>query len=76
MREEAEMPAISVVSSVIFEDPCNGELTLNFYTSKLDSDEMEYYQAPLHQTFRIDYPLLAYKHMTPDNKEIVLMHLT
>ena len=72
----SEVFEISVVGSLIYEDPCTGELILNFYTSKLDSDEMEYYQSPLQQTVRINYPLLAYKHMTPDNREIVLMHMT
>ena len=53
-------------------------MMLNFYTSSLESmktDRLDYPQAPLQQTWRIDYPLLAYKCMDPDNRQIALVHL-
>ena len=67
-----------VIGSVIYEEPGSGEIVLNFYTSTFNSIQnkrLEFPQEPLRQTWRIDYPLLAYKCTSPDNREIALVHL-
>ena len=63
---------------MVYEDEVTGELVLNFYTSSFEGDktlDFEYSQKPLQQTWRIDYPLLAYKCASPDNREIAIVHL-
>ena len=36
---------------------------------------LKYPLKPLQQSWIVDYPMLAYKCMSPDNKEIALVHL-
>ena len=36
---------------------------------------MDFPQEPLQQSWTVDYPMLAYKTMSPENREIALVHL-
>ena len=70
--------AKEIVGAVMCEEPGTGFISLNIYTSSLDSIEKErldFPQQPVQQTYIVNYPILAYKSMTPDNKEISIVHL-
>ena len=67
-----------VIGSVVYEEYGTDDLQLEFFTSKLKRKEQEvfeYSQRPLAQTWIVDYPLLAYKDFTPENREIVIVHM-
>ena len=66
------------MGAVLYEKPNSREVTLNWYSTTLmtgKKDRLEYPQEPLQQGWIVDYPMLAYKCMAPDNKEIALVHL-
>lgn len=74
----------SVIGAVLYEEYGSDDLQLEFFTStlkeleKLKDNEMpeyDYPQRPLAQTWIVDYPLLAYKSFTPENKEICIVHM-
>lgn len=44
-------------------------------TSDTFDKTLFYPQKPTHQSFIIDYPILAYKSMAPDDSEIVIENL-
>ena len=74
-----EKNKINVVGSLIYEEPATGDFSLNFYTAKFkqeDEQEPRLYQQPLKQSWIVNYPLLAYKCATPDNRDIALVHLS
>ena len=53
----------------------SGEVTMSIFRSK-DSLEQYMPQHALEQKWVVDYPILAYKSVAPDNKEIVLVNLS
>ena len=64
----------------MYEDAETNQLMLNFYRSDLNKSsqflaEYQYPQTPLPQSWIIEYPLLAYKSFTPNNQEIIVLHL-
>ena len=64
----------------LYEDAETNQLMLNFYRSGLNKSsqfhaEYEYPQAPLPQSWVIEYPLLAYKSFTPNNQDIIVLHM-
>ena len=68
-----------IMGSVLFERP-DGEVILNWYSASLGSDkeagaDLAVPQRPLDTTWIVDYPILAYKSVSPDNKEISLVHM-
>ena len=67
-----------VVGSVLYEDPTTADLNLNFYSATLDEDdiELDFSQQPTPQSWTVDYPMLAYKTSSPDDREIALVHLS
>lgn len=77
----------SVLGTVIFEKYGTDEIVLSFFQSQfsklakksddLDQEEedLQFPQNPVPQTWIVDYPLLAYKTFTPNNKEIAIVHL-
>ena len=74
-EEELRLMKLKVTGSFIFEDVESGEFTLNIFRSK-DFQSREYHpQSALHQSYVVNYPILAYKSVAPDNSEIVLVHL-
>ena len=67
-----------VIGSVVYEEYGTDDFILEFFTAKLDrkdDDIFDYSQRPLAQTWIVDYPLLAYKDYTPENKDIVIVHM-
>ena len=69
-----------VFGAVIYDESGlrNDEMVLAFFTTTMDSSKkdfcMEYPQRPVSGTWHIEYPLLAYKNYTPDNKEICIVN--
>ena len=68
---------IKIAGSMVYEDIGTGELVLDFYTSTLNcnTNKIEYPQQPLQQSVHVNYPILAYKCMNPDNRTIAIVHL-
>ena len=69
-----------VFGTVVFDETGHGsdELALSFFTTTLDSvkkENLEYPQRPVAQSWQVEYPMLAYKSFTPDNKEICIVNL-
>ena len=67
-----------VLGSIIYEHSETADLVLNFYSASLEErrhELMDFPQEPQHQSWAVDYPMLAYKTMSPDNREIALVHL-
>ena len=67
-----------VLGSIVYENVTLRQLQMGFFSSILGETTKElidYPQSPLDQTWIIQYPLLAYKCFTPDNREIALVHL-
>ena len=65
---------------VIYEEAETNSLILNFYKSDIEKgsqfhEEYQHPQIPMSQSWIIEYPLLAYKSFTPNNSELVVMHL-
>ena len=70
---------ISVVGSLIYEEPATGDLSLNFYSAKFKQEtdlEPFFPQQPLRQSWIVNYPYFVYKCATPDNRDIALVHLS
>ena len=62
------------------EEVGSDDMVLEFFTSRFgskgdESGELEYPQQPLAQEWIVDYPLLVYKHFSPENKQICVVHL-
>ena len=68
---------ISVVGSLIYEEPATGDHSLSFYSAKFknEAEQPRFPQQPLRQSWIVNYPYLAYKSTSPDNRDIVLVHL-
>ena len=68
-----------MMGAVFYEKPATGQVLFNWYLTKLhtqmDPKDFYYPQEPIEQSWIADYPVLAYKCMSPDNKEIALVHL-
>ena len=67
-----------MIGSFIYENSNNADLSCNFYTASLNERKLElmdFPQEPMQQTWTVDYPMLAYKTMSPKNREIALVHL-
>ena len=69
-----------VIGSLIYEEYGSDDLILEFFTAPLkqikgEETPLDYSQRPLAQTYIIDYPLLAYKNYTPENREICICHM-
>ena len=69
-----------VIGSLIYEEMGSDDLILEFFTAPLDrtkgeDEKLDYSQRPLTQTYMVDYPLLAYKNYTPENREICICHM-
>ena len=70
-----------IFGSVIYEEMGSDDLVLNFMTAQIPSgpkdasQERDYPQQPVPQSWMVDYPLLAYKNWTPMNKEITIVHM-
>ena len=67
---------------MVYKEVRTGEIILEFFTSSrainaksTEEDDPEYPQTPLQQEWNIEYPLLAYKHFSPENREICIIHL-
>ena len=59
-----------IIGAVLFEKPHRNEVTLNWYFTHLeqiDHEQLQYPQEVMKQSYISDYPLLAYKTMSPDN---------
>ena len=52
-------------------------MSLNLISASLDEAEKtrDYPQSPLSQTWIVDYPILAYKTVSPMNNEIAIIHM-
>ena len=70
--------------SIVYEEFGTDHLTLEFYTSNLHDTEtiheddltfLHYPQRPLDQKWIVEYPLIAYKHYSPQNREIVITNI-
>ena len=65
-----------IIGSLLYEEYGTDEFQLEFFTTTIGKDEkFDFPQRPLAQTWIVDYPLLAYKSFTPDNKEICVIHM-
>ena len=66
-----------VYGSVVYEDPVTADLSLNFYSGSVGKDdiELDFSQQPTPQSWAVDYPMLAYKTIEPDDHSIALVHL-
>ena len=69
-----------IYGSVVYEEVGSDDMVLEFFTSRFgskgeESGELEYPQQPLAQEWIVDYPLLVYKHFSPENKQICVVHL-
>ena len=73
-RDKTKVVSNKLSGSILYEDFDTNELKLNFYnatveTARTSLTERKYEcpQAPLGQSWIVEYPLLAYKSCTPDN---------
>ena len=72
--EQTEKP--SITGSVVFEDQESGDILITFFQSSIAEEGIKYYpQHSIKQEWIVDYPILAYKSVSPDNREIVIVHL-
>ena len=67
-----------VLGSIFFDEHSygNDEVVLEFFTVNFqERNSKKFPQRPLPQSYHIEYPLLAYKNFTPDNKEVCIINL-
>lgn len=71
-----------MIGSALFEDLSSNDVTLCTY-SGIDSSkenvnpgQVFHPRQMVSQSVVIDYPILAYKSLSPDNRDIVLVHLS
>ena len=64
-----------ITGSSIYEDKECGEFILSFVQSTRSDSLQIYPQDSIQQKWALDYPLLAYKSVSPDNREIVIANL-
>ena len=68
-----------VYGSLLLDESVGGnQLTLQFFTTAYElkrTDVLAYPQKPLAQQWHVEYPLLAYKTFTPDDREICIVNL-
>ena len=64
-----------LTGSAIFENMESGKVDLCIFKSVDQEYNAPYPQKAKRQSWVIDYPILAYKSVSPDNKEIVICHL-
>ena len=74
-KKDVEAPRLEVTGSAIFENVESGEVDLCIFRSFDESCKEYYPEQAMRQSWICDYPILAYKSVSPDNKEIVLCHL-
>ena len=64
---------------MIYEDAGTADLLLNFIQANVVKESkpelMNFPQYPISQNYIVDYPILAYKTMSPDDREIAIVHL-
>ena len=79
---ESSAPLITakneIIGAILFEKPHRKEVTLNWYFTSLipvKDGQLKYPQERMKQSFIVNYPMLAYKEMSPDNSKISLVHL-
>lgn len=67
------------IGSIIYEEFGSDEQLLNMVTGRVkqdqDAKEIDYPQQPVPQSWMVDYPLLAYKTVTPMNREIAIVNM-
>ena len=68
-------PPLQLTGSAIYEDKQTGELGFSIFRSSSKDSRKLCPQEALRQSFAVDYPILVYKSVSPDNKELVLCHL-
>ena len=69
-----------LIGSVLYETAVNNELLLTFFSAEVLQDQTkpevtECSQQPIQQAWVIDYPILVYKTISPENNEIAIVHL-
>ena len=70
-----------MVGSSLYEDLSSNDVTLCTFNAIVckenqNKSEVIYPRQMLSQSVAIDYPILAYKSLSPDNRDIVLVHMS
>ena len=74
-EKDIEAPQYQLTGSAVFENVESGEVDLCIFRSSDETCRDYYPEQVMRQSWICDYPILAYKSASPDNKEIVLCHL-
>ena len=64
-----------IIGQAVFEDQESGEFVLSFIQSTKADFLQVYPQNTIEQKWTLDYPLLAYKSVSPDNREIIITNV-
>ena len=78
MPTTQEKDSKDFMGSVVCQEPTTGNHVVSFFTLTIDQedpDRIDYPQQPMRQSHFVNYPILAYKCMTPDNRDIAIVHL-